>query len=245
MSRCPVIFNEPQGSVSIYADHYEQQDVRKLSLRVSCKPLDWQIDSATQVCSALGNVLSAVEKLTVDLNVDGMPSDWEKTLDGTLWVELLLPFDGVKKLHIGSSLALELSQALQLDAGGLVLELLPELQELQAELKIEHAQNAFSVFVETRASVGRPVHLLAAPMPLAEPIVLHADPEVPRIDPKVLRMDIEAFLEYMNNVGKPYRNQALKLITICQTFIQTPTQTFRSDDDELDQSFRSYDELKW
>ena len=38
-----------------------------------------------------------------------MPSDWENTLDNTLWHELLSLFIGVKKLHIGSSLTLEFS----------------------------------------------------------------------------------------------------------------------------------------
>ena len=145
----------------------EQRGVGQLSLRVICEPLDWQIDSVTQVCSALGKVLSAVEELTLDLDVDGMPSDWKDTLDNMLWHDLLRPFIGVKKLCIGSSLTLELSQALEQDAGGLVLELLPELQELDVQLEIDHAKNAFSTFVETRNSVGHPVHLLAPPMMLA------------------------------------------------------------------------------
>ena len=159
----------------------EQRGVGKLSLRVICEPLDWQIDSVTQVCSALGKVLSAVEELTIDLDVDGMPSDWKNTLDNTLWRELLSPFIGVKKLHIGSSLTLELSQALESDAGELVLELLPELQELEVQLEIGQARNAFSVFLETRESVGRLVYLLApglrmphayrAPRPYSSPII--------------------------------------------------------------------------
>ena len=156
-----VIFNKDGASID--AGYYEQQGIGKLSLHVNCEPLDWQIDSATQVCSALGNVLSAVEELTLDLDVDGMPSDWENTLDSMLWHELLLPFIGVKKLHIGSSLTLELSQALESVAGGLVLELLPELQELEVQLEIDDAKKAFSAFVETRESVGRPVHLLVPP----------------------------------------------------------------------------------
>lgn len=83
-----------------------------------------------------------------------MPSDWENTLDNMLWHELLLPFIGVKKLYIGSSLTLQLSQALQSDAGGLVL---PELKELEVPLRIDHGTKALS---DTRASVGRPVYLL-------------------------------------------------------------------------------------
>jgi hypothetical protein len=179
-----VSFNKDGPSIDLC--HYEQRGIKKISIHVDCKPLDWQIDSATQVCSALGKIMSAVEDLTLDLDVDGMPSDWENsTLDSMLWHELLLPFIGVKKLHIGSSLTLELSEALQPDAGGLVRELLPQLQELEVQLEIDHAKQAFSAFIETRESgVGRPVHLLVPPIPHA---VVHD------IDPT-------EFLEYMEHV---------------------------------------------
>jgi hypothetical protein len=67
----------------------------------------------------------------------------------------------VKKLHIGSSLGLELSLALDSVAGGLALELLPELQELKVQLTeyYDRSKDPFSAFVKTRESVGRPVHL--------------------------------------------------------------------------------------
>ena len=94
-----VVFNKDAASITV--DHYEQPGVEKLSLRVNCERLDWRIDSATQVCSALGKVLSAVEELTLDLDMDGIPPDWENALDDMLWHELLLPFIGVKNLHIG------------------------------------------------------------------------------------------------------------------------------------------------
>ena len=159
-----VIFNKDSSSI----------DVGKIGLRVNCEPLDWQIDSATQVCNALGDVLSTVEELTLDLRVDGMPSDWENTLDNTAWHELLLPFIGVKKLKIVSSLTVELSKALESVDGELVLELLPALQELEvlreAPLKIDRATNAFSMFMKTRESVGRPIHLLVPPAPAPAPV---------------------------------------------------------------------------
>ena len=44
-----VTFNKDGSSID--AGHYE--DVGKVSLRVNCEPLDWQIDSVTQVCDAL------------------------------------------------------------------------------------------------------------------------------------------------------------------------------------------------
>jgi hypothetical protein len=249
--------NFNKDGVSIDADHYEPQDTGKLSLRVNCEPVDWQIDSATQVCSALGNVLSIVEELTLDLDMDGMPSDWENTVDDNVdklglsqWHQLLLPFLGVKKLHIGSSLTLELSEALGLVVGGLVLELLPELQELEVQLEVDRTRRAFSEFVENRESVGLPVRLLAAPIsqadpkvpcaelevscadpevPCADPEVTCADPEVPRADSEVHhKIDAKPFLRYMKYVGRPYRNQAMGLISVCRTFLQAENQTFHS-----------------
>ena len=163
-----VIFNK--DGASIYAGYYEQWGIGRFSLHVNvhCEPLDWQIDSATQVCGALRNVLSAVEELTLDLDADGMPPDWENTLDDIAWHELLLPFIGVKKLHIGSSLTPELSQALESVSGELAPEFLPELQALEVPLEIDLATKAFAMFMKTRESVGRPVHLL---IPSAEEII--------------------------------------------------------------------------
>jgi hypothetical protein len=152
-----VIFNKDGASVHT---GYEQQGTGKISLHVNCDPLNRRIDSATQVCSALGDVVSAVEELTLDHYMDGIPSPWSP-LNSMGWHELLLPFVGVKKLHIGYSLTLQLSQALESVSGGLVLGLLPGLQELEVPLRTtERAANAFSVFMTTRESVGRPVRLV-------------------------------------------------------------------------------------
>ena len=157
-----VIFNKDTVSITSDAGGYDQRGIGKLSLRVNCKPFDWKIDTATQVCNALKKVFSAVEMLTLELDVDGMPSDWENTLDSTgmVWHDLLLPFIGVKKLHIGSSLAIELSKALESVAGGLILELLPELQETRVQLMTDDTKKLFSRFIKTRESIGRPVHLI-------------------------------------------------------------------------------------
>jgi len=109
----------------------------------------------------LGQILSAVEELTLDLDEDGIPSGWETALDVILWRELLLPFSSVKKLHIGSSLTSELSHALKPVSGGLISELLPELQDLGVQLGIGDAYKAFSGCIETRKHAGRLVRLLA------------------------------------------------------------------------------------
>jgi hypothetical protein len=154
-----VIFNKDGASIDA--------GIGKISIHVdvSCEPLDWQIDSTTQVFSALGEVTSTVKKLTLDLYTHQMPSDWENRRDNMLWHELLLPFIGVKKSNIGFSLIFELSRALESLAGELIQEILPELQELEVlQLEMYHANKPLSKFFETRESMGRPVHLLAPQM---------------------------------------------------------------------------------
>ena len=190
------VFGKDGPSIDAGRSLYEQQGIVKLGLKINCEPFDWQIDSAAQVCSALGNVMFAVEELTLDLDVGGMPSDWENTPDSMTWHELLLPFIGVKKLHVGSSITIELCQALQTDAGGLVPELLPELQELEVELDTDHANQAVFAFIESRKSMGHAVQLMVAAVPTA-------------------------FLKYMDYdyVDKRYQNQATMLTSLGREII--------------------------
>ena len=174
--------------VSIDAGHHKQRRPEKLSLRVNCEPLDWQFDSAAQLCSALRKVMSTVDDLTLDFQPYRMPSDWENTRDDMLWNELLLPFLGVKTLYIDSPLlTLDFSQALESATGGLVLELLPELQELDARLNSGRVMEAFSVFAETRRSLGRPVHVTGLPQAVmhTEPEASHTEPEISQLEPEV------------------------------------------------------------
>ena len=168
-----VIFNK--DGASIVAGYHEQHGIGKLDLHVNCIPLDWQIDSATQVCNALRNAVLAVEELTLDLDVAGMPSNWENILDSMMWHELLLAFTGVKRLHVGSSLTREFSQALESVSGELALELLPGLQELKVPLMFDNATRAFSSFMKFRESVDRPIRLALPTPSLDETIVYLRD----------------------------------------------------------------------
>jgi hypothetical protein len=167
---CRVNFNKDGASIDAGYDEQEQGvGTSSLQVNVRCKPLDWQIDSAAEICSALGGFLSSVEELTLDLRAIGMPSNWESTLDEVPWQGLLLPFIGVKKLHIGSSLSLSLSKALESDAGGLILR---NLKELEVPLKIDRVINALTVLIETREYVGRPIHLVVPPEDEEEKILI-------------------------------------------------------------------------
>jgi hypothetical protein len=137
-----------------------------VSLHVSCSHFDSPSDSVTQVCGALVPVLSYAEKIILRSEESSLPSDWQDEVDGIAWHDLLGPFSNVKKLYIGHPFASGFSR-MQSDDAELVLGLLPELQELEAELGIIQAHTAFAGFINARQLAGRPVRLSAIRVPLA------------------------------------------------------------------------------
>jgi len=162
-----VIFNH-EGVTFLVSSREEFND-GTFSLRVSCKPFDWQIYSATQLCGALLPVLSAAEGLTLDFDEEDLPSDWQDEVDAMMWHGLLWPFSGVRKLRIGYPLASELSNALESDNTELVLGLLPELQELEAWVEHGHLNKAFETFIDARQLAGR--HVRLSVLPAANPAI--------------------------------------------------------------------------
>ncbi|KAH9017698.1 hypothetical protein EDB84DRAFT_1566716 [Lactarius hengduanensis] len=146
-----------RDAVSIITDHDSVGQYRFI-LRVMCKQLDWQIDCAAQICSALMPVLPSVEKLALDFHGEMIPTEFTNGgVDGTTWHELLRSFIWVKELHICGALAVELSRALQVDV--VELWLLPSLQELACGHEVWHPRNLFSSFLDARRATGRPVLL--------------------------------------------------------------------------------------
>ena len=121
------------------------------SLGVRCKPLDWQIDCAAQICHALIHTLSGVEELFV-LRYWKIPNEMQNgAIDSATWCDIFRSFIGVKQLRIGESLSQELSRALHVDEVGLDPGFLPNL------LCIHAKDNLFTEFIDTRQAVGRPV----------------------------------------------------------------------------------------
>ena len=118
---------------------------------VICKPLDWQIDCAYQICKALIPAFSGVEQLEL-YDFDNIPAELRNgAIDSATWHNLLRPFIGVKELYICHALLEELSSALQVDEVGLDPEFLPNLRCIHA------TDNPFAPFIEARQAVGRPV----------------------------------------------------------------------------------------
>ena len=124
------------------------------TIQVKCWPLDWQIDCAVQICTALASVLlvSDVEKFILDTYQIKIPGKWlNGEIDETTWNELLRSFVGMKELRIDTELLEELARVLLMDDLGSDPGFLPDLQEIVAE------RNLFTSFIDTRQVVGRPV----------------------------------------------------------------------------------------
>ena len=124
-------------------------------LAVRCKPLDWQIDCAAQICHGLILTLSGVEELAFDHSQYNIPTELRNgMIDSATWHDLLRTFIGVKRLEFNDVLLEELSRALQADEVGLDPEFLPNLWSICAR------RNLFTSFIDTRQVIGRPVQFV-------------------------------------------------------------------------------------
>jgi hypothetical protein len=150
-----VVLFEQIVSIMIFEDYPEDSPSWVyFYLSVRCKQLDWQIDCAAQLCSALIPVLSVVKDLQFQQAPTDkkLPIEWQNGgIDSTTWQELLRSFVGVNELYIDSGLLEELSRALQVDEVGLDPGFLPDLQQILAR------KNMFASFIDTRRVVGRPI----------------------------------------------------------------------------------------
>jgi hypothetical protein len=131
-----------------------------LFIQVNCKPLDWQIDCATQICTAIAPTLlvSDVGQFMLDTSNYITPEillDYE--IDDAAWHELLRSFFGMKVLRIETGLLEVLARVLEMDEVGSDLGFLPDLQEIVAE------RNLFTSFIDARHVVGRSVRFSQLP----------------------------------------------------------------------------------
>jgi hypothetical protein len=140
--------------------------IEGFTLRVMCKPSDWQIDCAAQISSALMPALTGVKELTLDYDTldpsvfyQTEPQTRSNDVDDITWHELLRSFVGVKELYIDRFLSEELSRALEADEIGFDPGLLPDLQELVSNSIGYNSNDLFRSFIHARRVAGRPVSL--------------------------------------------------------------------------------------
>ena len=144
-----------------------EADTYVFYVNIRCWHLDWQVSSVAQISNALSQVLSGVERLTLEHEIHSQSSKEHNHVDRIEWRNILRSFSNVKTLCVKDGLVEELSHCLRSEDGELPLELLPELQEL-TYFESRDNGDAFTSFIDARQNAGRPVTLVRdSPSPLS------------------------------------------------------------------------------
>jgi hypothetical protein len=126
-----------------------------LNLLIWCNHLDAQISSTMQILDALSSVLSVAEQVTLIVNRCFGLHD---VVSRTQWRGLLRPLRNAKVLRVVTDVGgCGLGRSLHTEGGEQPLELLPNLEEVSYSGSDD--ENAFTLFVNEREAVGRPVRL--------------------------------------------------------------------------------------
>jgi len=99
---------------------------RTLSLRISCKPSDWQLSSLSQLYNSALSPLLTLEHLEVHNHLEY----WEDDMENAQWLELLRLFTTVKDLVLSEKSFRLVAPALDELDGESVTEVLPALQNI-------------------------------------------------------------------------------------------------------------------
>ena len=137
----------------------EEDKAYVLSISVFCWHLDWQVSFVAQFFNSRGQISPAVENLSLYHEVHDQSSEEHNEIDRAEWHKLLMSFNNVKTLRIDGGLVKELSRSLRPDDEDLLLEILPELQELTYSAS-DDTGDTFTPFIDARQSAGRPVNLV-------------------------------------------------------------------------------------
>jgi hypothetical protein len=154
-----VVFEDGAASIKLSSQTRSQTYGKgKLSVKIPCIELDWQVSSMEQVCTSCLPPLSTLEDLYVYELPNSQPI-WQDNIENALWLELLHPFTTVKNLYLSKKFALRIMPALQELVRGRTTEVLPTLQNifLEEPQTSETIQAAIQQFVATRQATGHPI----------------------------------------------------------------------------------------
>ena len=146
-------FKFSKGRVALTVYPPGEGEIYVLAMDIYCCNLDKQVSSVTQISSLLSQMFAAVKHLTLEYSKHSRTSEELNEVDRTEWHKLLRPFRNVKTLRVGDGLVHELSRCLRLEDGELLLDLLPELQEL-TYFGSRNTGDAFTSFIDARQNAG-------------------------------------------------------------------------------------------
>ena len=142
------------SSLYVELDFEEGHHGTRLTLRISCKWLDWQVSHLAHILGQSPALVTDVEHLLIyesDLQIE---PGWKDSVDDTDWLELLRTITTVKTLHISKQLAGHIALALDGVDGESVTEVLPALTSLSLE---DHSVISVQKFLAAREISGHPV----------------------------------------------------------------------------------------
>ena len=131
---------------------------RRLRSQISCKQLDWQLSSLSQVCNSFSPFL--FRNVIIKMVKPSSGND----VDGEQWLELVRSFSGARGISVAGEVATDFFSALSPGDGGVIADttVLPALQILRVQMPEsvnEQFRDAVLLFITSRLRSGRPVEL--------------------------------------------------------------------------------------
>ena len=119
---------------------------------------DWQLASLTNICTSSLRLLLTTENLYIG-EYRYVLLGWTDVIEGTKWLDLLVPFTAVKNLYISPNFLSRITPALQELTGVRTTEMLPALKNvfLEGFQPSEPVQKVIVQFISARQLANRPV----------------------------------------------------------------------------------------
>ncbi|KAH9971514.1 hypothetical protein BGW80DRAFT_1320619 [Lactifluus volemus] len=136
-----------------------------LTFKISCRGVDWQVSSLTQLCNQLSEsfVMSSIEILTINAIqvISPLTLEDEDVMDATQWLELFHPFTAVHTLSISQAMVSHVVSALRGLGEESSMEVLPALDSLYLEKYRESGseQPDIEPFIIARHRCNYPVNI--------------------------------------------------------------------------------------
>jgi hypothetical protein len=152
-----LIFGSRQALVRLQS-YPGPSDHRMVELKISCQASGWQLSSLAQICTLSLHLFSTMENLHVYENPNSQPN-WNDNIENTEWLELLLPFTGVKDLYLSKQFSPRIVPALRELRGGSTMEVLPALQNvfLEGFQPSEPVEEGTAQFISVRQLANHPI----------------------------------------------------------------------------------------
>jgi hypothetical protein len=127
-----------------------------LLIEILCREPDWQLSSIEQVCNFSLHPPFTVEDLYIkDISRRLVWKD--DAIENSQWLQLLLPFTGVKNLYLDKEFAPGIAAALQELVGRRIRDVLPSLQKIFVEELEPRFQKSIGRFVAVRQLLDHPI----------------------------------------------------------------------------------------